>query len=265
MAPLLGSGSIPLAVSRPYPAAVLPTTPAGSNSARTSGALVLLPGMDGTGELFAPLRQAMGGGLETIVVRYPDLPMDYAAHADVARANLPKDRPYVVLGESFSGPVAVMLAAEHPEGLRGYVLCASFVTCPRVILKVLRPVLGLLPRPRASSSLAESLLMGRSASAELRSAFARALSQVSAAALTARLKAMATVDVRAQLAAVRLPGLYLRAAADRLVPAACSKRFARIAPGARVVDVQGPHFLLQTNPAGAAKLLRPFVESAGAP
>lgn len=227
-----------------------------------SGVLVLLPGMDGTGELFAPLTQALGADVETIVVRYPDSPLDYPAHAEVARAKLPRDRPYVVLGESFSGPVAVLLAAERPAGLRGYVLCASFVTCPRVLLKALRPVLGLLPRPRASSSVAEYFLMGSYGSAEIRSAFERALSQNSAATMSARLKAMASVDVRAQLAAVTIPGLYLRATADRLVPAACSKRFARLAPAARIVDLEGPHFLLQTNPSAAAGHLRRFVEEA---
>ena len=34
-------------------------------------ALVLLPGMDGTGDLFAPLLSALPPALRTIVVRYP--------------------------------------------------------------------------------------------------------------------------------------------------------------------------------------------------
>ena len=65
-------------------------------------ALVLLPGMDGTGELFAPLVQALNPAVSTIVVRYPDESLDYPEHERVAVAALPTDRSYVVLGESFS-------------------------------------------------------------------------------------------------------------------------------------------------------------------
>ena len=55
-------------------------------------ALVLLPGMDGTGDLFAPLLSALSPALRTIVIRYPsDRPLGYAeleAHARRARTSL---------------------------------------------------------------------------------------------------------------------------------------------------------------------------------
>ena len=74
--------------------------------------LVLLPGMDGTGELFAPLLNALNPGLRTTVVSYADRPATYAEHESVALAELPKDRPFAILGESFSGPIAVTIAAQ---------------------------------------------------------------------------------------------------------------------------------------------------------
>ena len=103
--------------------------------------LVLLPGMDGTGELFSPLLKELGPDIQTVVVRYPDLPLDYAAHEAFARARLPSTGPFVVLGESFSGPIAISLAASSPDGMCGYVLCASFVRSPRKILNALRPLI----------------------------------------------------------------------------------------------------------------------------
>ena len=69
--------------------------------------LVLLPGMDGTGELFSPLIKELGPDIQTVVIRYPDLPLDYAAHEAFARARLPSTGPFVVLGESFSGPIEI--------------------------------------------------------------------------------------------------------------------------------------------------------------
>jgi pimeloyl-ACP methyl ester carboxylesterase len=111
--------------------------------------LVLLPGMDGTGDLFAPLVAALGPHMRTIIVRYPDEPLDYASHEEIARAALPLGHPFILLGESFSGPIAVSIAASAPTGLRGYVLCCSFVRSPRRLLRWFRPSLGLLPAHRA--------------------------------------------------------------------------------------------------------------------
>ena len=51
----------------------------------TQNTLVLLPGMDGTGELFAPLLhelKQLDTTLKVIVMAYPrDIPLDYAASA----------------------------------------------------------------------------------------------------------------------------------------------------------------------------------------
>lgn len=229
------------------------------DAGRTTGVLVLLPGMDGTGELFTALIDELRPNVPTVVVRYPDLPLDYAAHTSFALERLPRDRPYVVLGESFSGPIAVALAAAVPPGMVGYVLCASFVRCPRALLRAFRPLLGMIPPRGVPPAIAAHFLMGRYATQSLRRAHVETLRSVSPQALSARLKAIAEIDVRSQLSRVRMPGLYLRATQDRLVPRAASREFSRIALGAKVIDIEGPHFLLQTNAHAAAAALRSFV------
>jgi hypothetical protein len=57
--------------------------------------LVLLPGMDGTGVLFAPFIAALGPGYRVIVVTYPTHePLGYEALLPIARAVLPEDGPF---------------------------------------------------------------------------------------------------------------------------------------------------------------------------
>jgi pimeloyl-ACP methyl ester carboxylesterase len=108
--------------------------------------LVLLPGLDGTGDLFAPVVDALGPNVPTQIVRYPlSHASDYAACEAIARGALPTDRPYVLLGESFSGPIAVSIAAAAPPGLRGLILCSTFARNPQPYLRPLRP----LPMPFA--------------------------------------------------------------------------------------------------------------------
>jgi pimeloyl-ACP methyl ester carboxylesterase len=222
--------------------------------------LVLLPGMDGTGELFAPLVRELGASIPTHVVRYPDRAMDYVAHEEFARASLPTDRPFVVLGESFSGPIAVSIAASAPAGLCGYVLCGSFLCSPTPTLKRLGPLAALFSPKVMPKPLAASYLMGRHATPELRRALASALESVSGSALTARLKAIANVDVRADAQRIRLPGLYLRATEDRVVGASASRIFMSHVAKARLVDLEGPHLLLQTKPTESARELRRVLE-----
>jgi len=78
----------------------------------------------------------------------------------------------------------------------------------------------MLPVAAAPTGLLDRILLGRFSTAQLRSAFARALAQVSPDALRARLRSVLGVDVSAQLRAVNVPVLYLRAASDRVVPRA---------------------------------------------
>jgi pimeloyl-ACP methyl ester carboxylesterase len=76
--------------------------------------------MDGTGHLFEPFIAALGGEFNVKVVRYPAAePLGYAELEGIARAALPLEGPCVLLGESFSGPIAISLAASAPERLQG--------------------------------------------------------------------------------------------------------------------------------------------------
>ncbi|WP_374568789.1 alpha/beta fold hydrolase [Ideonella sp.] len=224
--------------------------------------LVLLPGMDGTGDLFAPLIEALGDAFTLQVVRYPvDRPANYDELASLVRALLPRDRPYLLLGESFSGPIAVTLAAQAPAGLRGLMLCCSFVRNPHPWAAWLRPLARVVPLKAMPVRSLAWFLLGRASSARWRSALAQTLAQVSPATMRARLQAVLTVDVSAAWARVTVPTLCLRAAQDRVVPAAASRLVTALRPTTQVVELTGPHFLLQVAPDEAARAIRAFVRS----
>jgi pimeloyl-ACP methyl ester carboxylesterase len=223
--------------------------------------LVLLPGMDGTGELFAPFLAALGPEVAVRIVRYPTAKaLGYAELAAIVEAALPQAEPYVLIAESFAGPIAIALAASHAARLRGLVLCCSFARNPRPAFSALGflvPALALAPRPLGPIGW---LLLGRFATAPLRAALGKALRQVPGAVLTARLRAVLAVDASAAFAAVKVPILYLRAARDRLVPAAASQHLLRLKPEMRLVEFDAPHFLLQAVPAEAVRIVRAFVD-----
>lgn len=221
---------------------------------------MLLPGMDGTGLLLEPFVAALGQEFNVQVMRYPtDVPLDYAELEALCRAALPREEPFILLGESFSGPIAVALAATHSPQLKGLILSCTFVRNPRPIFAPLRTLVGLLPVSLAPMRVLCHLLLGRFSNPGLRALLEQAITQVSPAALRARLRAVLSVDVSVKLAAVKVPSLYLRATHDQVVPPSASALIAKLSPHTQIVEMDGPHCLLQTNPSGAAQIVAAFI------
>ena len=223
--------------------------------------LVLLPGLDGTADLFRPLLRELPDEVEPFVLRYPALEvLDYSALTQLVLSSLPTARPFVLLGESFSGPVAVLAAAARPKGLLGVILCASFVSPPRPWARYALPLAPLLPLHAAAQIVGPPLLMGRFTDARLEEAMLAALDQVPDRVLRARLAAAANVDVTSELRSLDIPTLYLQATEDAVVPSAAAEAFSRVARRSSVAVVVGPHFLLQCVPSEAAKPIVHFIE-----
>ena len=223
--------------------------------------LVLLPGMDGTGELFAPFVEALGPSTDTHVIRYPaDPSLGYAELQAHVQAQLPGDRPYWLLGESFSGPVAIALAATRPAHLAGVILCCTFARCPVPRVPGLASLARLLPIKAAPAAWMHALLLGAHATPALREQLAGALRQVPEAALRARMLAVLEVDATPQLHRIDVPMLYLQGSEDRLVRKAAWRDVSQALPTAQCLSLPAPHMLLQASPAAAAHAVLAFVQ-----
>jgi pimeloyl-ACP methyl ester carboxylesterase len=220
--------------------------------------LVLLPGMDGTGDLFAPLISRLSQGFTPQVVAYPDNDATYDEHITEVRASLPTDHPYLLVAESYSGPVAVAVAAQQPSGLAGIVLCASFLRCPRAILTKINRLLRITPPVRVPTALVIPFVLGSYGTRSLKRLMSDSIRKVSPKTLLARLSNVARVDVSVSATKIVVPCLYLRACSDRLVPRAAGEVIRKAISSTQVVDLEGPHFLLQSNPADAVKEIEKF-------
>ena len=224
--------------------------------------LVLLPGLDGTGLMFEPFVRVLGG-FEPRVVRYPAALTSYPDCVAFARAQLPVGQPFLLLGESFSGPVAIALAAERPPGLAGLVLCSTFARNPRPALAWTAPILRALPPTRLPLPLLRRLILDRWVSDPLITLVRTMLPQVPIATLKARLLAVMAVDHTALLRQIQVPILALCASDDRLVPRSATDWIRAHRPNLDIVTLQGPHWLLQTRPEACAQALQAFAERNG--
>jgi pimeloyl-ACP methyl ester carboxylesterase len=229
--------------------------------------LILMPGMDGTGELFAPFLHALGNSLESLVLRYPtDEPLGYSGLLARVRGELPKTGSFVLLGESFSGPLALMLGAESPAGLAGLILCASFATNPiRWFPRFARPLVRPALFRRKPHFAQVKALLGRYETPELRALLDKANSAVMPCVMAARARAILDVDVREQYKACRYPMLYLRGQRDRVVRKHVVRSLILQKPSLQVVTLPAPHLVLQVAPEEAAQAAREFVDATNLP
>jgi pimeloyl-ACP methyl ester carboxylesterase len=220
--------------------------------------LILLPGLDGTGELFAPLLLALGENVTTSVVRY-GAELTFDEYVEAAARALPDDA--VVIAESFSGPVAIALAARHPGKIRGLVLCASFAVCPRrALLRAAKliPARAFVAGPWTPAMVRHFCFNG--AETSIRPSPVAVVTSVPPAIMRARLACLATVDVRPLLRQIATPVLYLRASKDRIVGASSSRELTSQLANVTVVEIDGPHLLLQARPQECADAISTFLQ-----
>lgn len=224
--------------------------------------LVLLPGMDGTGRLFKSLVSVLTPEVDTIVVSYPaDIPLNYDKLEALARRSLPVDRSFILLGESFSGPIAISLTALRFPQQVGLILCSTFAKNPRPTFSLLKGLIPMLPIESVPFRWISGILLGRYSTANLRSARNEAITQVTRPVMQSRLQSVLEVDVSAKLARLDLPILYLRASKDWVVPKTTSIHTLQTNPKVQEVTLRAPHYLLQAIPEEAAKSIRYFMKN----
>ncbi len=240
--------------------------------------LVMLPGLDGTGRLFEPVVPEFARDFDVEAVTYPpDRPeLGYPEIVGRVREDLPREEPFILLGESFSGPVAAMLAAERPAGLRGLVMVVTFPHRPvrfhgvaRAISRVLRlgrdggggdrPLrrLNVLDAVfgRLGQRLVEPILLGSTPDSTARAALRKASMEVRPEVLARRAAATLTVDVRDAFSRIDVPILILQAAQDRLIRPEAAAEMLALKPQADRIRIDGPHVLLASRPQECAEAI----------
>jgi pimeloyl-ACP methyl ester carboxylesterase len=222
--------------------------------------LVLLPGLDGTGRLFGSFLEQLPKEIDAQVVCYPnDRPLTFEEHIDFARAQLPNDKPFVLLAESFSGPVGLQLLADPPDNLLGVIFVATFARYPHPFLLDISRWMPqeLMLKLFQTTAAIRFFLLSKAASTAV-DIFRSALADVQRSALTRRLEILAELPPP-PVPARQLPTLYLQAGNDRLVHARALDFFTETFPGLRTERLPGPHITLLANPKAGAEIISDFI------
>ncbi len=172
--------------------------------------------------------------------------------------------PVFVAGHSLGGGVALALAAQRPDLVKGLILISSCAKLPDNN-NAMEALLGYLPQPLRKFlffSAAKRTLFALNASKRAIQVGLKDLRSCPPEAIRSDLAVAKAMDLEDVARNLRLPTLILCGTADVLTPVASSQRLADLIPGARIHLVEGAgHMLPLESPEPVDREILAFVES----
>jgi pimeloyl-ACP methyl ester carboxylesterase len=217
--------------------------------------------MDGTGHLFDAFLKCLSAGNQTKIVSYPaQAYLSYEQLEELVVRELPVSGKYIIIAESFSGPIALRLASRAYGDLVTIVLVSSFAYRPlgwkgSLLARLPLSVIFRLPFP---DFVLRTFLLGSSASADDLSRARQVIGQVRPQVLASRLKEALTSDYgKHQIhvhAIVRVVAIF--AEYDHLLGHRSRQSVAEVCSKAEIEIVPAPHLALQAAPTAVLSALQ---------
>jgi pimeloyl-[acyl-carrier protein] methyl ester esterase len=221
--------------------------------------VILLPGLHGTEELFKPFLDHAPPDFDLSVVSFPTHQvLSYEALAEIVQERLQGTAPIVLLGESFSGALALMVAARKPQGLVGVILVASFVLSPAPAWLRLLPW-NLIFRVSAPIYALRALLANSKDAGAIIWQLRKVLKGVLPSVLANRVRSALTVNATEALRLCPTPILYLAGSHDRIVRRRNLMRLLSHRPDVVICNIEAPHFVLQCAPIQSWQAITKFI------
>lgn len=227
--------------------------------------LILLPGMEGSGFFFKPLAEQLDERFDIEISAYPqDRPTSYEDLLPLVTERFPTDGPFIILGESYGGPLALMAASRAPINLLGVILVATFISSP--VSRWLRWSAGTLCRPllalRPKKTLMRMFLSGGCPEKTVKWVHSH-MPALPADVIRKRLVDTFDVDVTHELTHCPAPILYIKPSDDRLVGKKNLGKILTVRSDVDTVQINAPHMVLQCSPEESAKVIVEWVEKIG--
>lgn len=217
--------------------------------------IVLLPGLDGTGELFEPFVNSLPGNLKIQIISYKrHSKQSYKELVDFVITQLPNEE-FILIAESFSGPIAYQVALSKPCFLKSLILVATFLENPRPVLLYLfnlLPISRILRMP-IPTLLIKIFFLGNTAKKDTIDMFKNTIKSVSPSVISFRLQEISKLQNKYQSSDIKV--IYIQATNDKLIPNGCLKGVQKVFKNISVQRIIGPHFILQANPKMCAEVI----------
>jgi pimeloyl-ACP methyl ester carboxylesterase len=219
--------------------------------------IVLLPGLNGTKNLFQPLVDKAPNNFNILIIAFPS--QESYSYQELTQYVLEKishlNDGFILLGESFSGPLALFIAQTKPQNLRAVILTATFVSAPNIRLACFLPwAFGF----RLAKFICS--LVCKNQPKSIMTMVFKELEHLEPKILAARIQSIFAVNAQAALKDCPVPIVYFRGIRDFVVPRWNLRKILAIRNDVIVNEFNTDHFLLQTAPAEAWVAISSFVD-----
>lgn len=224
---------------------------------------------------YGPILEGLAAGHTVVGVDYPGsgdtprsttaLQLDDLADQLVAAAVAEGLETFALSGYSLGGPVAIRAAARHPERVTALVLSATMAhpnNQQALILKVWGKLAATGDRRLVSEFLFPHALSPQAIEAmpaeQLEEVITYAAAEV-ADGTVEHADLASRIDVRDDLAAVRVPTLVISTTADHIAPPALHHHLAGNIPGAQLAEIPTGHLPMVERPEEWQNLITDFL------
>jgi pimeloyl-ACP methyl ester carboxylesterase len=211
--------------------------------------ILLLPGMDGTGVMFEPfINHAPKSAQIKVIKLIQDVGVTYREQAEVIAHGIIGEN-VTIIAESYSGVIAHELIKLAPNSIKHMVFAASFLDRPSIML----PLANIAPNFMLNHSLypdfiVSRVLFGRYRSSHFLRLFKLAMSEVSIDLLKFRIDQISNLPPFNDT--IEIQSTYQQAKQDNLISSSSFNAFSSAYSQINLRQLDGSHFLLQTNPIG---------------
>jgi pimeloyl-[acyl-carrier protein] methyl ester esterase len=222
---------------------------------------ILLPGLDGTGNAYIWLKKYMldsGVQPENIyVIPYEDEHSYEALNLKIRSIITNSSLPIFIIAESFAGPLALSLASENPDKVKKVVLSASFGIKPSC--NFIHPLglslfnifpKSLIPVNKIPNIFLHELLLGKYATPDIKLTMEEIFLNAKQDIFDKRIKSVVSLPNKWDKQwknIIHTDVLIIKASKDRLLNRLNSNILKENLPKSFLIELEGPHLLLQTN------------------
>jgi pimeloyl-ACP methyl ester carboxylesterase len=220
--------------------------------------ILLLPGLDGGGFYCATLLEALSRDHDCELMAYPRHLFSYEDLCEWVCDRLDTSSDYVIITESFGGPLGILVAEVLETQAKGLVLCATFCEppVPGFLISLAAMLYPRIVRFRWMAHAIDFFICnGRSPA--IASQLHRVLKENSDSAVARRIRILRDLDMRPISSTLTLPCLVIKAARDRLV---WFNSFSHLS-NAVELTIDGPHGLMGMRPKAVTEAISGFIKA----
>jgi len=223
--------------------------------------LILLPGLDGTGELFQPLLDELPKHLKTLVITYPNNTLlTYKELTDLVISSLPQDERFILVAESFSGAIAYNIAQKKSKNLVSIIFVATFLNNPRPFISQLLVIVPFkyIFNLRSPKFLLKYIFFDLNVNFSVLTKLKKILNSIPSQIIIHRIKQI--IALKKPKIQIDMNVYYILAKKDKIIPKKSLVLFKSSFNKIEVYQVNGGHLILQSFPKECGSIIVNILE-----